>query len=115
MKQIKSFDIQNITLTYPFAFETKRPSPYEKINSTARKFDNLRCKYIHAFIEVQYLMKNTKKLQNLMKWAYSAQRDLPNLYDLNYQKWRLKAKHDSGIEAHIKDNILFPQVALSPL
>lgn len=74
-------------------FEKKRPqlcavwvtsdssdSSLQALNSSVRKYDSLRGKYISAYIDSLRLCKRRNELETFLKWTYSAKRDLPSYF-----------------------------------
>jgi len=83
------------------------PTPFEVINSSGRKYNRLRCKYIGAFIECMRLCEKSDQLKTFLKSCNASSRDLPSFYDVTVSKSeRLPPR------LHSKDNLLHPNVGV---
>lgn len=57
------------------------PSSFEVLNDAVRKYDDLRWKYVDAFIDIMRLCRRRDVLKTFLGWVNAAQRDLPSFYD----------------------------------
>jgi hypothetical protein len=73
-------------------------TPFETINSSARKYDSLRGKYISAYIDSLRLCRRRKELDVFLSWTTSCLKDLP----LHFATSILS----SGGETPLLDNIV---------
>jgi hypothetical protein len=55
-------------------------SPFQVLNTTIRKYDSLRGKYIAAYLETLKLCKSRSEIEIFMKWLYTSKRDLPSYF-----------------------------------
>jgi hypothetical protein len=54
------------------------PTTFQSVNSSARKYDSLRGKYIAAYIDCLRLCRRRKELDVFLTWTVSCPRDLPS-------------------------------------
>lgn len=59
------------------------PSPFEVINSSIRKFDMLRGKYLQAYTEILKLCQRTDTLEALFNTVANSKKDLPSLFQFS--------------------------------
>jgi hypothetical protein len=76
-------------------------SPYEILNSSSRKYDSLRGKYISAYIESLRLNQRRSQLESFLKTILSSKRDLA----LHFQA-SAKALGGVGEKPHTHDSLL---------
>ncbi len=77
------------------------PSPFQALNSSARKYDSVRGKYISAYIDSLQLSQNTNQLEVLLQWTSSCRRDLPSYFQAS-----ASAKGLHPEQPHTRDNLL---------
>ncbi len=77
------------------------PSPFQALNSSARKYDALRGKYVSAYIESLQLSQNLTQLEVLLQWAISCRRDLPSYFQASAAAKGLPPEHP-----HTRDSLL---------
>lgn len=58
-----------------------KPSPFEVLNDSIRKYDRLRLKYVGAFIDCMKLCRRIDTLETFIGWTSSCRRDLPSFYE----------------------------------
>jgi len=105
-------------------FERKRPqlcsvwvttpsaaaSPFETINNAIRKFDSIRSKYVEGYIECLRLCNRTEKLEMLLEWVKTSNRDLPSFYQAS-----AFAKGGEPQNSHTKDCLLLKKPSIAAL
>lgn len=55
-------------------------SPFQNLNTSIRKYDSIRGKYVSAYIESLRLCRRDSELETLLKWFASSRRDLPSIF-----------------------------------
>lgn len=56
-------------------------SPFQSLNSSIRKYDSLRSKYVAAYTENLRLCRRKVELESLLRWIMSCKRDLPAAFN----------------------------------
>jgi hypothetical protein len=97
---IKSlFDKKRSQLAAVWITTTAASSPLQILNSTIRKYDSVRGKYIAAYLETLHLCERRGDIEIFMRWLYSAKVDLPAYFqasaDAGYTKPAKSQAHDS--------------------
>jgi hypothetical protein len=90
---------------------TSSSSPFQTLNTSIRKYDSLRGKYISAYIESLRLCRRRAELETFLKWAASSNRDLPSYFHAT-------ARHVDGrapIKSHNHDNLLVQDGSISSM
>ena len=81
------FDKKRVQLCAVWVTNSGTASPFQAINSTVRKYDSLRGKYIGAYLETLRICNRRPEVETLMKWLYTSKRDLPSYFQagaMNY-------------------------------
>ena len=78
-----------------------KPSPFEVLNDSIRKYDRLRIKYIGAYVDCMHLCRRIDTLETFIGWTSSCRRDLCSYYE---ESAKLRGK--SPKIHHMKDNML---------
>jgi len=86
------------------------PSPFEAINNSIRKFDCLRSKYVEGYVECLRLCKRTEKLEMLLEWVRTSNRDLPSFYQAS-----ALAKGGEPKNPHTNDCLLLKKPSIENL
>ena len=71
------FDKKRSQLAAVWITTTAASSPLQILNSTIRKYDSVRGKYIAAYIETLHLCHRRGDIETFMRWLYAAKMDLP--------------------------------------
>ena len=74
------FDKKRIQLCAVWVTNSGAASPFQAINSTIRKYDSLRGKYIGAYLEALHLCNRRSEIETFMKWLYTSRRDCPSYF-----------------------------------
>ena len=87
---------------------TSSSSPFQVLNTSTRKYDSLRGKYIAAYLETLRLSRRRGELETFLKWTYSCRRDLPGFFQAS-------ALAERGVPAksHANDPLLVVRDSLS--
>lgn len=95
------FDKKRSHLVAVWVTSTGSPSFFEVLNSSSRKYDALRFKYIGSYIDCLRLNRKTDILESFIGWTSACKRDLPSFYEVSA---RFKGKH---LQVHQnRDNLL---------
>mmetsp|Transcript_48884 Transcript_48884/g.101035 ORF Transcript_48884/g.101035 Transcript_48884/m.101035 type:complete len:524 (+) Transcript_48884:1195-2766(+) len=72
------FDKKRAQLCAVWVTNSGAASPFQAMNSTIRKYDSLRGKYIGAYLEALRLCNRRSEVETFMKWLYATRRDHPS-------------------------------------
>jgi hypothetical protein len=102
------FDRKRAQLCAVWVTSDSSDSMFQVINSSVRKYDSLRGKYISAYVDTLLACNQRNELETLLKWVYSTRRDLPSYFAQSAAKRGGKPE-----KAHIQDCILVKSHAIS--
>jgi len=74
------FDKRRTQLVAVWVTTSGPTSPFQVLNTTIRKYDSLRGKYIAAYLETLKLCKFRFEIETFLKWLYASKRDLPSYF-----------------------------------
>jgi hypothetical protein len=74
------FEKRRSQLCAVWVSNTTSATPFDMINSTGRKYDTVRGKYISAYIEAMRLCDQRVNLESFLRTIYSTHRDLPSFF-----------------------------------
>eukprot|EP00536_Pseudo-nitzschia_multiseries_P002255 jgi/Psemu1/251486/estExt_Genewise1Plus.C_300056 len=74
------FDKKRVQLCAVWVTNSGAASPFQAMNSTVRKYDSLRGKYIGAYLETLRICNRRPEVETLMKWLYTSRRDRPSYF-----------------------------------
>jgi hypothetical protein len=69
------FDKKRTQLCAVWVTNSGAASPFQAMNSTIRKYDSLRGKYIGAYLEALHLCNRRSEVETFLKWLYMSRRD----------------------------------------
>ena len=72
------FDKKRSQLCAVWVTNSGAASPFQAMNSTVRKYDSLRGKYIGAYLEALHLCNRRSEVETFLKWLYASKRDHPS-------------------------------------
>jgi hypothetical protein len=76
----KLFDKKRAQLCAVWVASNAASSPFEVLNTSIRKYDSLRGKYITAYLEAMHLCSCRPEIETFEKWVYACKRDLPSYF-----------------------------------
>lgn len=76
-------------------------SPFQSVNSTIRKYDSLRGKYISAYLDCLRLCTKKAELETFLRWSISCARDQPSLFSASAE-----ALGGAPLRGHMEDSLL---------
>ena len=74
------FDKKRTQLCAVWVTSSGAASPFQAMNSTIRKYDSLRGKYIGAYLEALQLCNRRSETETFLKWLYASKRDHPSYF-----------------------------------
>lgn len=83
-------------------------SPFQVINTSTRKYDSLRGKYISAYIECLRLSHRRAKLETFLKWLASTPRDVASYFQAS-----ARAMGAAPPKSHMNEPLLLIKKSLS--
>lgn len=97
----KLFDKKRLQLCAVWMTTSSESSPFQVLNTTIRKYDSLRGKYISAYLEAMNLCGYRGKIETFLKSAYSNNRDLPSYFQASAMNYSGRS-----IGSHVQDTLL---------
>lgn len=76
----KLFDKKRAQLCAVWVTSNSASSPFQVLNTSIRKYDSLRGKYITAYLEAMHLCRQRSDIETFEKWVYACKRDLPSYF-----------------------------------
>eukprot|EP00529_Nitzschia_sp_RCC80_P002239 CAMPEP_0113477134 /NCGR_PEP_ID=MMETSP0014_2-20120614/20044_1 /TAXON_ID=2857 /ORGANISM="Nitzschia sp." /LENGTH=1982 /DNA_ID=CAMNT_0000370205 /DNA_START=75 /DNA_END=6023 /DNA_ORIENTATION=- /assembly_acc=CAM_ASM_000159 len=95
------FDKKRSQLAAVWITTTAASSPLQILNSTIRKYDSVRGKYIAAYIETLHLCDRRGDIETFMRWLYAAKMDLPAYFQAS-----AKAGGEKPAKSQAHDSLL---------
>jgi hypothetical protein len=72
------FDKKRTQLCAVWVTNSGAASPFQAMNSSIRKYDSLRGKYIGAYLETLHLCNRRSEVETFLKWLCTSRRDRPS-------------------------------------
>lgn len=104
------FDKKRSQLCAVWVTNAGAASPFQAMNSTVRKYDSLRGKYIGAYLEALHLCNRRSETETFLKWLYGSKRDHPS----NFWAGAMNDGEKPTI-SHVQDPLLMAESGNSSL